>query len=748
MSKSFRGGGGGQSKPGSSGGASRQGFTHRPPSTGDLALSRKAQKAIKKQKARAADSDDEGFEVAPVRANPAVFREKWSLDDGSDDDDIPAGPVPVAVAAPAAKKPRAPEPQQKQQQPQKQQAQLQQQQKQQPQQQQKQQQPAGNGKNKRPAPTPAPEPEAAPEPTAAPSAGADADADAGASAAATAGKLTGWDWYRSVGSPRFVLSPMVGQSELAYRMLCRRHGTQLCYTPMIIASKFVESESYRRAVWQTCPEDRPLVVQFCANDPATLVAAGKLVQSQCDAIDLNLGCPQEVARRGGYGSYLMEHQDKVRAMVSAASKALNIPVTVKIRVFPEFSKTLAYCRLLEAAGASLLTMHGRQRHHREEVLADWSTAHRIRPLLSIPVVLNGDLWAAEDVANCLAETDVDGFMSAQGILHNPALFEPLARRLHTLPRPAQQPPASAPRHPAALGGAQTFHWTAPVPDDRLRQRRHISPFFSFALTTVFNHPLTRVRGEGVSNGCGVNNAAHDGADAADAADAATGSSSAVGGTAAGDAASGVVMTRAQLKAAFAAPFSTPEDARRQFALAAEYLDCARQYPPYHASMVRRHLFFMLFDSFQANLDQYDLLCDATKETEYRDIIGTLHARAEAGVNKRLKDAYSAKDGGKQRARRRDGTVAPPPWPTGGGGMNVSKNGTSAGAAITGAVEPGNKQGQGQQKGGKGARGNHEEDRLTVIGNGMSVDSAKALARASATGLDPTRLRNVDLSKFD
>ena len=101
-----------------------------------------------------------------------------------------------------------------------------------------------------------------------------------------------WQWWRALDSPRYILSPMVGQSELPFRLLCRRYGARLGYTPMLISSSFISDPHYRQRVWQTCPEDQPLIAQFCGNNPQTLLAAAKLVQDHVNAIDLNLGCPQ------------------------------------------------------------------------------------------------------------------------------------------------------------------------------------------------------------------------------------------------------------------------------------------------------------------------------------------------------------------------------------------------------------------------------------------------------------------------
>ena len=239
-----------------------------------------------------------------------------------------------------------------------------------------------------------------------------------------------------------ILAPMVGGSELAFRLLCRRYGVDLAYTPMMSSERFAADSEYRRQEFQTTPEDRPLVAHFSANNPQHLLAAARWVEHSCDAIDLNLGCPQRIAHAGHFGSYLLgqEDRDLVISIVKTAAENLSIPVFVKIRLLDSVSETIELCQQLADAGAALIAIHARYRVNlvgrsgpgardgaamleqiapvRAALLGyvNKTTGQRVR------IVANGNVRTAADVEANREYTGADGIMSAEGILDNPAIF--------------------------------------------------------------------------------------------------------------------------------------------------------------------------------------------------------------------------------------------------------------------------------------------------------------------------------------
>ncbi|EUC58897.1 tRNA-dihydrouridine synthase [Rhizoctonia solani AG-3 Rhs1AP] len=260
-------------------------------------------------------------------------------------------------------------------------------------------------------------------------------------------KLAGYEFYEKVlGSPKYVVAPMVDQSELAWRVLSRKYDAQLAYTPMINSKMF--AGNHRRGYQdlnfniphgeEGGERDRPLIVQFCGNDPQKLLESALVVQDHCDAVDINFGCPQDIAKKGNYGSFLQDDWDLVYKLINTLHKNLKVPVTAKFRIFPDVNKTVEYAKMMERAGAQLVTCHGRTREQRgvNTGLADWTQIAAVKKALKVPVFANGNILYPEDVKACLEATGADGVMSAEANLYNPALFAglPSDSALKTGPR--------------------------------------------------------------------------------------------------------------------------------------------------------------------------------------------------------------------------------------------------------------------------------------------------------------------------
>jgi tRNA-dihydrouridine synthase 1 len=237
---------------------------------------------------------------------------------------------------------------------------------------------------------------------------------------------------------QLVLAPMVGGSELPFRLLARRHGAQLCYTPMIYCGRFVTDAAYRAAELRSAPGDAPLVAHFCGNDPDTLLAAARLAAPHVVAVDLNLGCPQRCAHSGNFGAHLAstaEGRATALRCVRALARALPVPVFAKIRLQDDLADTLTFAAQLREAGAALLAVHARYRGsatRRRDGAAHLDAVRAVKEALpDLPILSNGNVRGAADVLAALQSTGADGVMSAEGALDDPALFARAAAEART-----------------------------------------------------------------------------------------------------------------------------------------------------------------------------------------------------------------------------------------------------------------------------------------------------------------------------
>ncbi|KAJ3102017.1 tRNA-dihydrouridine(16/17) synthase [NAD(P)(+)]-like protein [Physocladia obscura] len=214
--------------------------------------------------------------------------------------------------------------------------------------------------------------------------------------------------------------------------MVRRHGCALPYTQMIIANQFISDAEYRAKTFATSrgdginTDDRPLVVQIAGSDPDTLLECARMLQNHCDAIDLNLGCPQHRAITDGYGASLL-HKEKwptVSQIVRLLSATLSVPIWCKIRLIPN-NQTPAFAEMLQASGCKLITVHGRYASatRRRNGAADLDAIRAVKDAVSIPVVANGNVRGVEDLQRNMRLTGADGIMVGEAILVNPYIFE-------------------------------------------------------------------------------------------------------------------------------------------------------------------------------------------------------------------------------------------------------------------------------------------------------------------------------------
>ena len=175
--------------------------------------------------------------------------------------------------------------------------------------------------------------------------------------------------------------------------------------------------------------DRPLFVQFCANKPNEFLEAARHVAPYCDAVDLNLGCPQGIARSGHYGAFLQEDWKTIYEVINTLHQELPVPVTAKIRVLESKEKTLEYAKMILSAGASIIAVHGRRREQKGHNMgvADWTYIRYLRDNLPSDTVIfaNGNILNRKDVQPCLDATGADAVLSAEGNLSDPTIFAKL-----------------------------------------------------------------------------------------------------------------------------------------------------------------------------------------------------------------------------------------------------------------------------------------------------------------------------------
>ena len=240
----------------------------------------------------------------------------------------------------------------------------------------------------------------------------------------------------------FVLAPMAGITDLPFRMLCKEQGAGLLYTEMVSAKAISYRNRNTLPLMEISPKEHPVALQIFGSEPELMAEVARSIEDQpFDILDINMGCPVPKVVNNGEGSALLKDPELIRKIVSAVSRAVKKPVTVKMRIGFEGADVdpVETAKIMEDAGAAAIAVHGRTRQQYYSGKADWDTIRKIKEAVSVPVIGNGDVDSPKKAEAMLKETGCDAVMIGRAVRGNPWIFREMNYYFETgelLPRPS------------------------------------------------------------------------------------------------------------------------------------------------------------------------------------------------------------------------------------------------------------------------------------------------------------------------
>ena len=232
----------------------------------------------------------------------------------------------------------------------------------------------------------------------------------------------------------FILAPMAGVTDLPFRLICKEKGAGLLGMEMVSAKAIYFNNKNTMDLMEIHPDEMPVSLQLFGSDPDIISEMAKRIEERPFAfLDINMGCPVPKVVNNGEGSALMKQPKLVEEIVTKTVKAINKPVTIKIRkgFDEEHVNAVEIAKIAEASGAAAVAVHGRTREQYYAGEADWEIIAKVKDAVKIPVIGNGDVVDIESAMALKEQTGCDGIMIGRGARGNPWIFEQLNHYMQT-----------------------------------------------------------------------------------------------------------------------------------------------------------------------------------------------------------------------------------------------------------------------------------------------------------------------------
>ena len=233
---------------------------------------------------------------------------------------------------------------------------------------------------------------------------------------------------------KVLLAPMAGTSDKPFRMICREQGAALTTSEMVVMQKHLLNTNKSKHRLDFRSEKSPISIQIAGSEPEELAESAKqALEFGADIIDINMGCPAKKVCNKSAGSALMQNEKLVEDIIKSVVNAVNIPVTLKMRTgWNEENKNApTIAKIAEDNGIKMLAIHGRTRAQKYSGDAEYDTVKKIKGIVSIPVVANGDITSAEKAKKVLDYTGADAVMLGRATQGNPWLVGQINNYLTT-----------------------------------------------------------------------------------------------------------------------------------------------------------------------------------------------------------------------------------------------------------------------------------------------------------------------------